>query len=245
MQQFGLIGKTLKHSFSKQFFTEKFQNEHIDAQYDLFELSDIKDFQKLIKENELYGLNVTIPYKEQVIPFLDKMDSTAEAIGAVNTIKFCRENGSLSLCGYNTDIIGFRDSLVPDLKPCHKKALILGTGGASKAIVYALHQLNIETKMVSRTRKEDMLCYEEINEEILSDYLLIVNCSPAGMFPNIDTAPNLPYNLLTHNHYLFDLVYNPTNTLFCQLGQKQGATVKNGLEMLYGQAIASWKIWNK
>ena len=162
----------------------------------------------------------------------------------INTIKFCRENGSLSLCGYNTDIIGFRDSLVPDLKPCHKKALILGTGGASKAIVYALHQLNIETKMVSRTKKEDMLCYEEINEEILSDYLLIVNCSPAGMFPYIDTAPNLPYNLLTHNHYLFDLVYNPTNPLFCQLGQKQGATVKNGLEMLLLQAFASWEFWN-
>ncbi|MCQ2208861.1 MAG: shikimate dehydrogenase [Paludibacteraceae bacterium] len=245
MRNFGLIGKTLQHSFSKQFFTEKFKNENIQAQYDLFELNDINEFSHLTKEIEFSGLNVTIPYKEQIIPFLDEIDPTAKAIGAVNTIKFCHSNGTQSLCGYNTDIIGFTDSLLPDLKPYHKKALILGTGGASKAIQYSLQQLGIDTIFVSRTKKEDILCYEDINKDILSDHLLIINCSPAGMFPNIDSAPNIPYNLLTNKHYLFDLVYNPENTLFCQLGKEHGAITKNGLDMLYGQAVASWKIWNK
>ncbi len=244
MHNYGLIGKTLKHSFSKRFFTEKFENENIDAAYELYELADIKEFPDLIKKVELYGLNVTIPYKELVIPFMDEMDPTAQAIGAVNTIKFIRDGKECRLKGFNTDIIGFTDSLTPALKPIHKKALILGTGGASKAVEYALNQLGIETVFVSRTRKENILSYDDINKDVLSEHLLIVNCSPVGMFPNIENAPNIPYEFLTPQHYLFDLVYNPENTKFCQLGREHGCTVKNGLDMLYGQAIASWKIWN-
>lgn len=244
MQKFGLIGKTLKHSFSKNFFTEKFERENIDAQYDFYELTTIDEFALIKEDASLCGLNVTIPYKEQIFKFLDEVDETALAIGAVNTIKFIRDNGKLTLKGYNTDIIGFTDSLKPLLKPCHRKALILGTGGASKAVFRALLNLGITPTYVSRSRREEMLSYDDLNEAVMADYLLIINCSPVGMFPNVDAAPNIPYQFLTQDHCLYDLVYNPIKTLFCKKGEEQGAVTKNGLEMLHGQAIASWKIWN-
>lgn len=249
MKEYGLIGKTLKHSFSKNFFTEKFQNEKIDAHYELFELPEIAQFASLVKEHELYGLNVTIPYKEEVMQFLDELDPIAQGIGAVNTVKFIRTGETTKLKGYNTDIIGFTDSIRPHLKEYHKKALVLGSGGAAKAIHYALHLMGIETKTVSRNSKEGCFTYDELNDErnkaILDEYLLIINCSPAGMFPNVEQAPNIPYGLLTDRHFLYDLVYNPILTKFCELGEKQGAFAMSGLEMLHGQAIASWKIWNE
>lgn len=244
MKKFGLIGKTLKHSFSKNFFTEKFQKENIDAQYELYEMETIDKVAELVKDPDLIGLNVTIPYKEEVIPFLNDIDPTAKAIGAVNTIKISHEGGKTTLKGYNTDLIGFTDSLKPQLKPYHKKALILGTGGASKAVFYALTQLGIEPTYVSRTTREGGLTYQDLDEKVMEEYLLIVNCSPVGMFPHVDEAPNIPYELLTDKHYLYDLVYNPLRTQFCQKGEEKGAITKNGLEMLHGQAIASWKIWN-
>ncbi|MEE3483191.1 MAG: shikimate dehydrogenase [Bacteroidales bacterium] len=245
MKNYGLIGKTLKHSFSKKFFTEKFSTENIDAQYELYELDTIEKFPQLISSVTLSGLNVTIPYKEQVIAYLDEVDPIAKAIGAVNTIQFKRKGNELKLCGYNTDVIGFKDSILPHLKPVHKKALILGTGGASKAIYYALNNLGIETLYVSRTPKEGQITYNDLDKAILSDYLLIVNCSPIGMYPNIDQAPDIPYKYLTNNHFLYDLVYNPENTKFCQMAREMNAFSMNGLEMLHGQALASWEIWNK
>ena len=177
--------------------------------------------------------------------FLDEIDDTAKEIGAVNTIHFIKADGHSKLYGYNTDIIGFTDSLTPQLRPFHKKALILGTGGASKAVEYSLHKLDIETQFVSRTRKGNCITYDEIDKEVMNEYLLIVNCSPVGMFPNIESAPSIPYDFVTDKHYLYDLVYNPTNTKFCEFGKAKGAITKNGLDMLHGQAIASWKIWNK
>lgn len=245
MKQYGLIGKVLVHSFSKKFFTEKFEREGIDAQYDLFELPTIEEFKKLVEEKELYGLNVTIPYKELVIPFLDELDPTAEGIGAVNTIKFIRDSKGCRLKGYNTDIIGFRDSIKPLLRDAHEKALVLGTGGASKAVCYALEQMGLEYKYVSRTARPDAFTYAELNEEIMSEYLVVVNTSPLGMFPNVDSAPDIPYEYLSEDHLLYDLVYNPENTKFCQLGKAQGAVTKSGLDMLHGQAVAAWKIWNE
>ena len=244
MKEFGLIGKTLKHSFSKNFFTEKFQNEGTEAHYELFELPSISDFPELIKKHELYGLNVTIPYKEEVMQYLDDIDEIAKGIGAVNTIKFIRSGSKTSLKGYNTDIIGFSDSIRPHLKDYHRKALVLGSGGAAKAIHYALHRMGIDTTTVSRQSKEGCFTYEDLDKEILDEYLLIVNCSPAGMFPNVEQSPNIPYELLSNRHFLYDLVYNPIHTKFCELGEKQGAFAMSGLEMLHGQAIASWKIWN-
>ncbi len=244
MKKFGLIGKTLKHSFSKTFFTDKFQKENINAQYELYELDTVGKVEELVKDPDLIGLNVTIPYKEEIIPYLNDIDPTAKAIGAVNTIKISHNDGKTTLKGYNTDLIGFSDTLKLHLKPYHKKALILGTGGASKAVLFALKQLNIKTTYVSRTPHEGALTYQDLDEKVMEEYLLIVNCSPVGMFPHVDEAPNIPYDLLTDKHYLYDLVYNPLHTQFCQKGEEKGAVTKNGLEMLYGQAIASWKIWN-
>lgn len=244
MKHFGLIGKVLVHSFSKKFFTEKFAKEGIDAQYDLYELPVIDDFKTLIASKEFSGFNVTIPYKEQIIPFLDSLDPIAEGIGAVNTVKFIRENGKTELRGYNTDIIGFTDSIKSLLRGHHKKALILGTGGASKAVCYAFKLMGIEYKYVSRNARSDAFTYSDLNEEVMKEYSVVVNCSPVGTFPHHDEAPNIPYEFLTPNHLLYDLVYNPEHTKFCQLGEAHGAICKNGLEMLHNQAIASWKIWN-
>jgi shikimate dehydrogenase len=246
MRQFGLIGFPLGHSFSKKYFSEKFKNENIDARYDLYELSNISEFPNLRNSIKLSGLNVTIPYKEQIIPLLDKLDDTAASIGAVNVIRFDYDNnGKATLTGFNTDAIGFENSLKPFLKPHHKKALILGTGGASKAILYTLQQLGIECSYVSRSTREGQLTYSDLNEEILNDNLLIVNATPLGTFPKTDACPDIPYQFLTDKHLLFDVVYNPAETLFMKKGRDAGATALNGEEMLIGQAIAAWEIWNR
>ncbi|MDR3652390.1 MAG: shikimate dehydrogenase [Paludibacter sp.] len=244
MKQFGLIGFPLGHSFSKKYFTEKFELEKIDARYDLFELPTISEFELLIKKHELSGLNVTIPYKEKVINYLDELDETATKIGAVNVIKFIRQDGKLKLKGYNSDAIGFEHSLKPFLKAYHTKALILGTGGASKAIDYILHKNGIETTFVSRTKKSETLVYSELNKEIITENLVIINASPVGTFPHSAECPDIPYQFLTENHLLFDVVYNPAETLFLKKGKEQGAQAINGEGMLVGQAVAAWEIWN-
>lgn len=245
MDKYGLLGYPLKHSFSRQFFTEKFQNEGIDAQYINFEIPQIGLLADILtQEPKLKGLNVTIPYKEQVIPFLDEISPEAKAIGAVNVIRITHPNGKPHLKGFNSDIIGFQESLKPLLKPHHRKALILGTGGASKAVKVGLEQLGIETCYVSRTAGPDRITYSQLNEQTMQEYLLVVNCSPCGMFPHTDECPNIPYGLLTPRHLLYDLVYNPLETQFMKQGQQQGATVKNGLEMLHLQAVAGWNFWN-
>lgn len=244
MRQFGLIGYPLGHSFSKRFFTEKFQSENIDAAYETYPLENIQLFSELIQKVELSGINVTIPYKEQVIPYLNELDEAAAEIGAVNVIRFTRVNGKLQLKGYNTDAIGFENSLKPLLKPHHSKALILGTGGASKAIRFVLNKLGIETQYVSRTASEGKITYGELNKDIINKYSVIVNASPLGTFPKVDECPAIPYEFLTANHLLYDVVYNPAETLFLKKGKEKGATGINGEAMLTGQAIAAWEIWN-
>ena len=242
MDKYGLIGFPLGHSFSRGFFTEKFAREGIDAEYVNFEIPDATMLLDVLRENpELRGLNVTLPHKQAVIPLLDELSDEAREIGAVNVIRI--RDGKLK--GFNSDIIGFTDSIRPLLQPHHKKALVLGTGGASKAICVGLNRLGIEWTYVSRSPREGMLTYEDITAETLQQYTVIVNCSPVGMFPKVDAAPAIPYELLTPQHLLFDCVYNPEDTLFMQKGRAQGATVKNGLEMLHLQAEASWKFWNE
>ena len=249
MTTYGLIGYPLGHSFSRQFFTEKFAKEKIDAQYLNFEIPSIEEFPNIIKNHpELRGLNVTIPYKQQVMQYLDDISEEAKAIGAVNVVRcqLSTVNCQLNLKGYNSDVIGFVESIKPLLKPHHKKALILGTGGASKAINYGLKEkLGIETLFVSRSAREGMITYSDITPEVLKEYEVIVNCSPVGMFPHVDECPALPYEAMNENHLLYDLVYNPLETLFMKKGAAQGATVKNGLEMLHLQAIASWEFWTQ
>ena len=247
MKRFGLIGYPLGHSFSRNYFNHKFATEKIDAEYVNFEIPSIHDFKKIVDEDpNIYGLNVTIPYKQQIIPFLDELDSAAEEIGAVNVIKFVRESDkNVKLVGYNSDVIGFMQSIKPMIKSYHKKALILGTGGASKAVIYGLKKLGVDSVFVSRTKKDDMLTYDELTSEVMYTHTIIVNCSPVGMFPKTDACPAIPYEYLTDKHLLFDLVYNPEEALFMKKGAKQGATTKNGLEMLHLQAIGAWNIWNK
>jgi shikimate dehydrogenase len=247
MKKYGLIGYPLGHSFSRNFFNEKFSSEGIDAEYVNFEIPSIKDFPNVLLENPtLQGLNVTIPYKQQVIPYLDELDEDARQIGAVNVIKVIRpEKGKVRLVGYNSDVMGFSGSIEPLLEPRHRKALILGTGGASKAVDYGLRKLGLEVKFVSRRKQEGMLTYEELTPEVMDDYKVIVNCSPVGMFPHTEECPQIPYELLTPNHLLFDLIYNPDVTLFMKKGKERGAIVKNGLEMLLLQAFGAWNIWNK
>lgn len=244
MDRYGLIGKILVHSFSKKFFTEKFANEQIEARYDLFELPVIAEFAELAQTEGLRGLNVTIPYKQEVMPFLNELDEMAKEIGAVNTIQFRHEGGRLILKGFNTDAIGFENSLTPLLRPCHTKALVLGTGGASKAIVYILNKIGIEPQYVSRTRKEGVLAYEDLTPEVVAAHKLIVNCTPLGTFPKVDEMPQFHVEYLTQEHLVYDLIYNPEETKLCRLARERGAATKNGLEMLHGQAIAAWKIWN-
>jgi shikimate dehydrogenase len=244
MHQYGLIGYPLGHSFSKRFFTEKFENEQIDAIYESYPIENIQKFSELIADDELSGLNVTIPYKEQVIPFLDELDENASEIGAVNVIKIIRSNNTLTLKGFNTDAVGFENSLCPYLKPHHTKALILGTGGASKAIKFVLQKLGIETMYVSRTQADDRFTYFDLNEQIISDFTIIVNASPVGTFPKVNDCPSIPYQFLSDKHLLFDVVYNPAETLFLKKGREQGAEGLNGEHMLVEQALAAWKIWN-
>ena len=248
MDKYGLIGYPLKHSFSRNYFNEKFASENIDAEYVNFEIEDIAAFKRIIDGNpNLRGMNVTIPYKEQVIPYLNGLDpATAKRIGAVNVIKIIRDGKKVQLIGYNSDILGFSHSIEPYLQPRHKKALILGTGGASKAVFCGLEDLGVESTFVSRTKKgPNLLTYDELTPEIMAEHLVIVNCTPVGMYPNVDFCPEIPYECLTPDHLLYDLLYNPDETLFMKKGAEQGATVKNGLEMLLLQAFESWGIWQK
>lgn len=247
MKTYGLIGYPLKHSFSYRFFGEKFSKEKIDAQYLNFEIAHIERLTDIIKEyTKLQGLNVTIPYKEQVISFLDELDPTAAAIGAINVIKITRDGEKIYLKGFNSDYIGFRNSISPLIIPeIHRKALILGTGGASKAVEYGLNDLGLETQYVSRSPKEGIITYNELSQEIIEEHTVIVNASPVGTFPNIEEYPDIPYQFISKNHLLYDLVYNPPITKFLDLGKRQGARIKNGEEMLELQAIAAWHIWNE
>lgn len=243
MRQFGLIGYPLSHSFSKKFFTEKFEKENLtDCRYDTFSIPSIDDLPGILKNNpELRGLNVTIPYKENVLSFLDEKTALVKKIKACNCIKI--SNGNLS--GHNTDAPAFEQSLKEKLQPHHTKALILGTGGAAKAVEYSLRQLNIFYKYVSRKPSAKSFSYEQLTESLMQEYTLVINTTPLGMHPNIIEAPQIPYHVLTPRHYLFDLIYNPERTLFLQKGEKQGAAVKNGYEMLVLQAEESWRIWNE
>lgn len=241
MRTFGLIGFPLSHSFSVRYFEEKFSKENIrDAQYLNFPIESIEDFPALIKEQNLSGLNVTIPYKQQVIEYLDELDSIAEVIGAVNLIKF--ENGKRK--GYNTDVHGFRESLKNLIGKQKPKALIIGTGGSSKAVSYALKELGIEFNFVSRRKTSEVFTFSDLNQEIISEHLLIINTTPLGMFPNESDCAPIPYPFISPAHFLFDLVYNPAETLFLKNGKAQGASVKNGYEMLVLQAEENWRIWN-
>lgn len=244
MKKFGLIGFPLGHSFSKKYFTEKFEQENIDARYDLYELANINDFETLKEKFKFFGLNVTIPYKEKIIQYLDEIDETASIIGAVNVIKFICEEGKMRLKGYNSDAIGFENSIKPHLKPFYKKALILGTGGASKAINYVLQKNEIQTTFVTRFDKIGMLTYEQLDEESIKENLIIINATPIGTFPDFDECPNIPYKFLTNKHLLFDVVYNPAETMFLKNGKARGANTLNGEDMLTGQAAAAWEIWN-
>lgn len=240
MNKFGLIGKTLGHSFSQRYFTEKFAREGIQARYDNYEMPSADRVVELIASTpELVGLNVTIPYKKDVIPLLSSLDADAEAIGAVNVIRI------RDMKGFNTDVIGFRESIRPLLREHHTRALVLGTGGASLAVNYSLHQLGIEPMSVSRSSREGMVTYADLDEALFREYTVIVNCTPLGTFPNVDECADIPYHLLTPDHLLFDLVYNPEETLFLRKGREQGAVTKNGYEMLLRQAEAAWKIWNE
>jgi shikimate dehydrogenase len=245
--QLGLIGKSLSHSFSKSYFENKFKEENLtNNSYELFELKSIEEFPELIRNNpDLVGLNVTIPYKESVIPFLDELDETAKEIGAVNTIKVSKEDGKTILKGYNTDAKGFGLSIKPFLKNTHERALILGTGGASKAVNYVLKNLGITTLFVSRNPQENELNYKDINEYVMKFHKLVINTTPLGMSPNKDTFPEIPYELLNESHTLIDLVYNPEQTQFLTKGKQEGTEILNGLSMLQHQANESFNIWKK
>lgn len=247
MDTYGIVGNPLVQSFSPRFFAEKFHRESIDAEYLKFEIPEITSFTEIISANpNLKGLNITIPYKEKIIPLLDELDSQAKEIGAINVVKVTRENGQVKLIGYNSDIIGFQNSIAPLIKKdIHKRALILGTGGASKAVAKGLENLGLEYIFVSRTKKDGQFTYEALDKNIFGEYTVIVNASPLGTFPDVDAAPDIPYQYLTSNHLLYDLVYNPAETKFLRLGREKGATIKNGAEMLELQALAAWDIWNR
>ena len=246
MKTYGLIGYPLGHSFSRGYFTDYFSREDIDAEYKNFELLQIEALADVLQaEPMLQGFNVTIPYKQQIFPYLNELDEAAQAIGAVNVVKVTHYDDKPYLKGYNTDYIGFSDSIHPYLKPHHTHALILGTGGASKAVDYALRQLGIETRFVSRTSRGDILSYDDLTPELIRQHTIIVNTTPLGMHPKIHECPPLDYTQLTSHHLLYDVVYNPEKTLFLQRGEEAGATICNGMDMLIGQAKAAWKIWNE
>lgn len=245
MDKYGLIGYPLGHSFSIGYFNEKFANEKIDAQYINFEIPSIENLNEILASNpELKGLNVTIPYKEKVIPYLDSISPEAEAIGAVNVIRIINKGKKVMLKGFNSDVIGFTRSIEPMLEKMHKNALILGTGGASKAVNYGLKSLGLNTQFVSREKKENTITYQDVTPDVIKKYNVIVNCTPLGMYPKVDNCPNLPYEAMDNHTILYDLIYNPDETLFMKRGAQYGATTKNGLEMLLLQAFASWEFWN-
>ena len=247
MDKYGLIGYPLGHSFSISYFNQRFQDEGINAVYENYEIPTIEALDEVINLNpELKGLNVTIPYKEKVIPYLDSITPEARAIGAVNVIKVTHSGKDVKLKGYNSDVIGFTKSIEPMLdKNWHKKALILGTGGASKAINVGLKHLGLETVFVSRYERPDTIQYQNITPEVVQEYNVIVNCTPIGMYPKTEECPLLPYEAMDSHTILYDLIYNPDETLFMKLGAKNGAQTKNGLEMLLLQAFASWEFWHE
>ncbi|MBC2845671.1 shikimate dehydrogenase family protein [Winogradskyella flava] len=242
--KFGLVGRDISYSFSRNYFAQKFERDNLPHSYVNFDLQSIEELDNIIKNTpNLKGLNVTIPYKEEVIPLLHNLNKRARKIGAVNTIRITRNQKRI---GYNTDYYGFKKSLEPHLKKHHQKALILGTGGASKAIAYALKKLKIQYNYVSRSNKKDVaFLYSDLNNKIISSYNIIINCTPIGTFPKIDECPNIPYESLTDKHILYDLIYNPEQTKFLSYGASKGAITINGAEMLKLQAEKSWEIWNK
>lgn len=243
MSKFGLIGRNIDYSFSKTYFTKKFENDGLAHSYQNFDLSTINEFPEIIRTNEgLKGLNVTIPYKEAVIPFLDKLDKIAKAIGAVNTIKVTKKG---KLVGSNTDYYGFQKSITPFIKSHHKKALILGTGGASKAVAYALKCLSITHHFVSRTASDVVdFTYDTLSDKDIAEHQIIINCTPLGTSPNTNACPQIPYDGITDAHLLYDLIYNPEETKFLTIGKIKGATICNGHNMLELQAERAWEIWN-
>ncbi len=245
MDKYGLIGYPLGHSFSISYHNQRFADEGINAKYVNFEIPNIEDLLEIISANpELKGLNVTIPYKEKVMEYLDYISPEARAIGAVNVIRVIHEGRNVKLKGYNSDVIGFTQSIEPMLESYHKKALVLGTGGASKAVAYGLKSLGIDSVFVSRYERPDTLQYERITPDVVREYNVIVNCTPLGMYPKTEACPNIPYDALDEKNILYDLIYNPDETLFMKKGIQHGAQVKNGLEMLLLQAFASWEFWN-
>ena len=237
MRHYGIIGYPLHHSFSAKYFSEKFEREGIEAEYSLYPIG-MEDLRLKIEDllHRLDGMNVTMPYKQTIIPYLDRLDETAEAVGAVNVVH--------KRVGYNTDCIGFMESIKPLLRAFDRKALVLGTGGASKAVCYGLKQLGIATTLVSRTPKDGMIGYSDLTEGLMAEHTIIVNCTPLGMVPDTESYPPIPYELISAQHLLFDCIYNPEETVFLRKGRAQGAKTQNGIEMLYGQAKAAWKIWN-
>ena len=240
MRKFGLIGYPLSHSFSKKYFTELFSKEGIDAEYANYPIEDISMVKALIEDPLLEGINVTIPYKEAVIPFLDELSEAVKEIGACNCIRI--RNGKTM--GFNTDVLGFERSLEKKLRPVNDRALVLGTGGAAKAVCYVLRQRKIPFQQVSRNRKEGIISYADVSPDMMRQYRLLINTTPLGMYPDIDVCPSLPYEAITSDHYLYDLVYNPKKTLFLQKGEEHGAVIENGHDMLIIQANESRKIWN-
>jgi shikimate dehydrogenase len=244
MQEYGLIGRNISYSFSEGYFTNKFKELGItDCEYSTFDLSDISELKELLESKpNLNGFNITIPYKEDVLAFLDEIDESAKAIKAVNTVKI--ENGKL--IGFNTDTFGFRTSIKPFFEPQHRKALILGTGGAAKAIAFVLEQLGVDYFYVSRNPKaEKEISYSDLTKEAITNFPFIINCSPVGTFPDVDKCPDIPYDGITPTHLLYDLIYNPEETLFLKKGKDRGASTVNGLSMLHHQAEEAWRIWNK
>ncbi len=244
MKKLGLLGKNISYSFSRNYFTEKFKNDGLTDNfcYDNFDIQSINEFHEVLKNNpNLIGMNVTIPYKQEVIAFLDEMSDNAKEIGAVNTIKISPEG---KLIGHNTDYFGFTESLKPLLKSSHKKALILGTGGAAKAIAYGLILLGIDFQYVSRKKTTTTVSYDDLSLGIFQEYQIIINCTPLGTFPNIENCPDIPYQYFASNHIAYDLIYNPEQTTFLTKAQNQGAVIKNGYEMLVLQAERAWEIWN-
>lgn len=245
MDKYGLIGYPLGHSFSIGFHNQRFADEGINAKYVNFEIPSLDDLPEVLSSNpELKGLNVTIPYKQKVMAFLDYISPEARAIGAVNVIRVVHKGDNITLRGYNSDVIGFKQSIEPMLESYHKKALVLGTGGASRAVAYGLKTLGLESVFVSRYERPGTIQYQSITPEVVREYNVIVNCTPLGMYPNTEECPQLPYEALDEHNILYDLIYNPDETLFMKRGAEQGANVKNGLEMLLLQAFASWEFWN-
>ena len=243
-KEYGIIGHPLVHSYSPTFFNQKFAEKGIKSQYSAFDIDSIEQFPDIVSSHPLMrGFNVTIPYKQAVMPYLNEIDNNAKAIGAVNVVKVEQRDGKPYLTGYNSDWYGFTQSIQPLLQPWHTKALVLGTGGASKGIVYALQQMGISYTFVSRAAQEGMLTYEDLSAEVMQAHSIIINTTPVGTFPHTKECPNIPYELITEKHLVYDLIYNPIRTLFLHQAETKGATICNGWSMFVHQALRSYEIW--